>query len=204
MWFYENERACWTDVFYRADAWPLLWWGGENMLGHHTCGRRLPRGICALNSPWFPLDSDGKKASSRGLEVKFLETRQPAQPSSANGGWIWDMSRVKQHLQKSTVVQMQSKGVVTAGAQAGAGYDAAQLGAFTVRFADSVSPALATCDVCVDLGFVSPLLVLSFAPAPSGRRRPLLWCSSILHPLQWGCTKCFTISPTQTQSGTED
>lgn len=77
--------------------------------------KEAARGICTRNSPLFPLESDGKKASSRGLEVKFLETRQEAQPSSANGGWIWDMSRVKQHLQKSTVVQMQSKWVVTAG-----------------------------------------------------------------------------------------
>lgn len=88
-------------------------------------------------------------------------------------------------------------GLLLLGAQAGPGYNAAQLGTFTVGFADSLSPALERCDVCVDLGLASPLLVLSFAPAPSGGRTPLLRCSNILHPLQWGCTKCFTISPTQ-------
>lgn len=52
------------------------------------------------------------------------------------------------------------------GAQAGAGHNAAQLGAFTIRFAEPLSPALARCDAYVDLGLVSPLLVLLFAPVP--------------------------------------
>lgn len=115
LWLYVNERVCWTGVFYRAGARPLFWQNEENVLGHHTSGRRLPRGICTPNSFWFPLEPNGKRASSSGLEMKLWETRQPAQPGSGNGGWIWDVRRVKQHLQKSTVVQMQSQWVVTAG-----------------------------------------------------------------------------------------
>lgn len=85
-------------------------------------------------------------------------------------------------------------GSLLLGAQTGTGYNAAQLGVSDVRrFADSFSPALARCDVCVDLGLVSLLLMLSFAPMPSGGRTPL-WCSSILHPLQWGCTVFYSFT----------
>lgn len=87
------------------------------------------------------------------------------------------------------------------GAQAGIGFSTAQPGTSSVsRFADLLSPAPVRCDVWVDLALVSLLLPLPFARGPSGGRTPLRRCSSILHPPQRGCTKCFTVSPTQTQT----
>lgn len=191
MWMKEHaELLC---------AQPSFWWNGENILGHPTRGRRLPGGISRPNSLWFSPKSDGKRTLFIDLEVKFGETRHPAQPGSANGGWMWDVRR--SDSKNPLWIRCIASGSLLLGAQAGTDYNAAQSGTFTVRrFAGSLSPALARWDVCVDLGLVPPLLVLSFAPAPSRGRTPLSWCSSILHPLQWGCTKSFTIPPTQTQS----